>query len=159
MAYRLSTLRGTQIAARDGAAGALNDVLFAEGGLRPRYVAIDQGERFPGHRILVPVPRVVLGADGRMSTDLAREALRRSISTDPRARLVSGRALCGYRVMTRDGGVLHAEDVLVNPDWSLAGVVAATRDWLLPGRQVEIAAAALLAFNSEARTLRVSLAL
>lgn len=159
MAYRLSRLRGAAVAAQDGAAGALNDVLFGEGGLRPRYVAIDQGERFSGRRILVPATRVVLGADGRMSTDLTREALRRSISTDPRARLVSGRALCGYRVMTRDGGTLHAEDVLVNPDWSLAGVVAATRDWLLPGRQVEIAAAAVLAFNSEARTLRVSLAL
>jgi hypothetical protein len=159
MAYRLSMLRGMQVAAREGAAGALNDVLFGESGLRPRYVAVDQGAGFPGRRILVPATRVVLGAHGRISTDLAREALRRSISTDPRARLVSGRALCGYRVMTRDGGILHAEDLLVNPDWSLAGVVAATRDWLLPGRQVEIAAAALLAFNSEARTLRVSLAL
>jgi hypothetical protein len=158
MAYRLSSLRGAPVAARDGAAGVLNDVLFAEGGLRPRYVAIDHGAHLHGRRILVPAARVAL-AGGRISTGLARETLRRSISDDPAARLVSGRALCGYRVIARDGAVLQAEDVLVNADWSLAGVVAATRDWLLPGRRVEIAAAAVLAFNSEARTLRVSLAL
>jgi hypothetical protein len=125
MVHRLSELRGMRISAAEGAAGLLNDVLFAEGDLRPRYVAIDAGERFPGRRILVAASQVILLDDGTMRVDLAREQLRRCISTDRHSRLVSGRALRGYRVEGGRGPIGQAEDLLVNADWSLAGVVLA----------------------------------
>ncbi|HEX6318093.1 MAG TPA: hypothetical protein VFZ84_04400 [Burkholderiales bacterium] len=159
MAYRLNALRGSCITARDGPAGLLNDVLFEQDTLAPHYVAIDQGDRFPGRRVLVPAARVALDPSAGMRVDLTREQLRRCISADKHARLVSGRALWGYRIEASGRPIGHADDLLLNGDWSVAGLVAATRDWLLPGRKLEIAASAIVARDAARRTLRVDLRL
>jgi hypothetical protein len=156
MAYRLSALRGSRIAARDGAGGLLIDLLFDERTLQLRYVAIDSGHRQPGRRILAPAAHAALEAGG-VRIDLTRAQLRRCISVDTDRHLFSGRGVEGYRIEAIDGALGQVEDVLVAGDGSIDGVSASTRDWLLPGRRVEIPAAAIVAFDPAQRLLRVRL--
>ena len=156
MAYRVKSLRGTRVAAKDGPAGALNDVVLDDRGWRVRYLAIDNGGRSPGRR-LVHAGSATLHADGTMTLVLTQAQLKRSLSIDTDPHLLGARELSGYAIQASDGAIALVEDLLLRNDWSLAGLVAWSGNWLLPGRHVEIAMDAIDVIERPARVVRVHL--
>ena len=46
-------------------------------------------------------------------------------------------------------------DILVRLDWSISGVIVVTRDWLLPGTQVEVPAGAIGSIHRARRVLQL----
>lgn len=157
MTQRMSALRGRRVVATDGPAGVLNDLYFDARGWAARYLAIDSGERSPGRRLLVSAAAATVREDGTIALALARAQASAGAARDAQAQLLSGREVCGYRLEAPDGPIGQVEDLLVDDDWSLAGLVASTRDWLLPGRNVEIAAHAVAAVDRPGRKLRIDL--
>lgn len=156
MAYRIKSLRGTRVAAKDRPAGVLNDVVLDQRTWRVRYLAIDNGGRSPGRR-LVKAASATLHADGEITLALTQAELKRSISVDTDPQLLGARELSGYVIHGSQGGMALVEDLLLRRDWSVAGLVAWSGNWLLPGRHVEIAVAAIDAIDRPARLLRVHL--
>ena len=156
MVYRINALRGTRVAAKDRPAGVLNDVVLDDRNWRVRYLAIDNGGRSPGRR-LVKAASATLHADGQITLALTQAELKRSISVDANPHLLGARELSGYVIHGSQGAMALVEDVLLRRDWSVAGLVAWSGNWLLPGRHVEIAMAAIDTIERPARVLRVHL--
>lgn len=156
MAYRVKSLRGARVVAKVGPAGVLNDVVLDHRSWRVRYLAIDNGGRSPGRR-LVNAACASHNADGTIRLALTQAGLKRSISLDSDPHLLGARELSGYAIQVADGATALVEDLLLRSDWSVAGLVAWSGNWLLPGRHVEIATDAIEAIERAARVVRVHL--
>lgn len=167
MILRMNALRGWRVLAKDGPLGVLNDLYFDDRGWMARYVAIDNGERNPGARVLVPAAAATLAGERTVALRLARAQARPGTRLHADPHLVSAREMSGYRIEAPRieapgieapsyGPFGQVEDLLIGVDWSLAGMVASTRDWLLPGRKVELAAGLVVSIDRAGRVLRVN---
>lgn len=152
----LRELRARRVFASDGAAGVLNDVFFDTAKWQVRYLAVDSGLRMANERLLVPAASARFAADA-ISVDLNRRQFGPGPGARSLARLFSGRETYRYRVEATDGPAGELDDLLLETDWSVAGLALAATDWLLPGARVALDPRRVESIDRARRSVRVRL--
>ena len=151
-------LQGDAILARDGPIGFIVDVYFDDERWTVRYLVVDTGHPMPQREVLIPSAVIVREreADGSVHVGLTRKQVETSrdaqtdlpvwrqheltyaarAASDPHLR--SSEVVSSCKVQARDGAIGHVEDFVVDgQEWTIAGVVVATANWL-PGKRVLI---------------------
>ena len=156
VAKAMKQLRGKRILARDGTAGWLNDLYLDASAWAVRYLALTDA-REAGRRLLLPAAAAEVEGVGQdaIVLKLTRAQLARAAVDEIDARFFSGREACSYDIETADGAAGQVADILVRLDWSISGVIVVTRDWLLPGTQVEVPAGAIGSIHRARRVLQL----
>jgi hypothetical protein len=152
----IKQLRGKRILARDGPAGWLNEV-YVDGTARAvRYLALTDAKE-AGPRLILPSAAVEVEALGQDTVVLrrTRAQLARAVVSEIDAGSLSAREVSSYDLETADGAAGQVVDIVVRFDWSVAALIVVTRDWLLPGAQVEVPAGAIASIHRARRLVRV----
>ena len=132
-----------RVAAPDGAAGHVRDLLFDDHDWRVHYVVVDVHQGLSRRQVLIS-PACVHHADAglrRLDVSLGREQIRRGPDVDAARpgdpHLQSVRAGRGYTVITRDAAAGHVVDFVVDcAAWTVTDVVVARHHWLAGPRLV-----------------------
>jgi sporulation protein YlmC with PRC-barrel domain len=156
MLHRVRELRGDAVVAKDGEAGAVDDVVFENRRWDVRFVVV----KMQGRRVLV--------SPAALDADTSRRAVRVSMTRDevehcpPRdaadPELCRASSIMGYDLETPDGAIGHVSDFLVDDQsWAIADMVVDTRSWLPGGRRVLVPPSAVEGIDDAARKVRVRL--
>jgi sporulation protein YlmC with PRC-barrel domain len=149
-------LQGDAIVARDGPIGFIVDLYFDDARWTVRYLVVDTGRTMPQREVLVPSAALVPPrGHGSVGVALTRAEVERCAdadtalpvwrqhelsyaaraASDPHLR--SSDIVSGCNVEAQDGGVGHVADFMLDAkEWTIAGLLVDTANWLPGGKQV-----------------------